>query len=110
MDTECSICSLSFDDTVCRLACNHTFHYECIYQWYKRTLDAINIPKRECPYCRQDGGYLHLPDNNKFEEGIHDHSSHKQNKQISRCKRTTLKGTKCKKNATSDTGFCHIHQ
>tara|TARA_Y100000591_G_C21657976_1_gene606301 strand:- start:555 stop:845 length:291 start_codon:yes stop_codon:yes gene_type:complete len=37
-----------------KLKCNHVFHFECIQLSYK-----FNNNK-ECPYCRQNGGNLHI--------------------------------------------------
>ena len=48
--------NLNINYNISVLNCGHKFHYKCIFMTY---LDA---KKRKCPYCRSDGGYLHLPD------------------------------------------------
>ena len=55
-----NICKICYDvlkpqDNISLLKCKHKFHYECILMTYK-TLKG----KRQCPYCRKDGGYLDL--------------------------------------------------
>lgn len=107
-NTDCSICCMPFDSTKITLLCNHVYHYNCIYQWYKTALNTKNQKQHECPYCRQDGGLLSLPDNTPFEDFIH-HPAYKKHNVKSRCKATTLKGTKCKKNASDDSDFCKSH-
>lgn len=41
---ECSIC-LEKDNKCIKLNCNHTFHIECIHEWFKKDLT--------CPICRK---------------------------------------------------------
>jgi hypothetical protein len=42
----CSVCFEPYNDNnfVCQLACGHTFHIECISQWFQRSFT--------CPLCR----------------------------------------------------------
>tara|TARA_A100001015_G_scaffold278258_1_gene338287 strand:+ start:798 stop:1244 length:447 start_codon:yes stop_codon:yes gene_type:complete len=44
---ECSICLDKFkkDDKIIKLNCNHTYHFQCISQWFKQDIT--------CPICRQ---------------------------------------------------------
>jgi hypothetical protein len=58
-DQECSICMELLDDVVCKLSCNHLFHFNCIKTWINIKndkiieYDKINIT---CPYCRHPIG------------------------------------------------------
>ena len=44
---ECSICLDKFkkDDKIIKLNCSHTYHFQCITQWFKQDIT--------CPICRQ---------------------------------------------------------
>jgi len=45
----CAICLEEYTETnkkVCILSCNHTFHIECIKEWWKKV--------HTCPFCRRD--------------------------------------------------------
>ena len=61
-DTQNELCSICYDnidikknEDITILKCGHKFHYNCILLTYKNTKS-----RRECPYCRGDGGYLLL--------------------------------------------------
>jgi len=56
---ECAICGDNLDngEQVHILKCNHKFHLDCIYKQY---IFSQSKKKRECPYCRKDGGFLPL--------------------------------------------------
>ena len=56
-------------DTI-KLKCGHSFHYECILMAYNTNKFGNSIVTL-CPYCRQMGGYLPLPENEKYQNGIH---------------------------------------
>ena len=43
---QCKICASDLIDDICKLRCNHVFHYECLYMSWIYS----KIP--ECPYCR----------------------------------------------------------
>tara|TARA_Y100001970_G_C14152437_1_gene813505 strand:- start:772 stop:1215 length:444 start_codon:yes stop_codon:yes gene_type:complete len=67
----CGICleefnSLSPDNIIVTLKCNHKYCYECIYDSY-----INNKEKRQCPYCRKNGGYLPLPESETPTKYIH---------------------------------------
>ena len=55
---KCFVCYDIFkettDELVIQLICGHPFHYTCIVNSYKMKTGK----KRECPYCRCDGGWL----------------------------------------------------
>ena len=46
-DTNCSICLSNYkkNDKITKLTCHHTFHYICLYNWFK-------LKKDSCPLCR----------------------------------------------------------
>lgn len=64
---ECLICYDKIDETSIKIKCGHEFHYECIVGAYKMYTNTL----RECPYCRTDGGYLELLDNQIPLKNIH---------------------------------------
>jgi hypothetical protein len=66
LDNICLICHDNLDEDSVTLKCGHKFNYKCIYMTYK----ALN-GKRECPYCRGDGGYLELKKGTIPQMGIH---------------------------------------
>lgn len=108
-------------DRTHKLKCNHEYHLECIYKSYK---NSFSIKKRECPYCRKDGGYLPLKsDDMKPIKNIN--VEYKKNvkkilnissllkvtytKEI--CKGITKCGNNCKNKAyPNNDGFCRIHK
>lgn len=125
----CNICSLELkpDDTqIIKLECSHEYHYDCIYNWYKKTIEKIHCPSssknRECPYCREYGGYLPLLDGKKYEKDIHSPSDRNKSKlkvkkivdigiATVQCKGVTKKGTQCKiKFIKKDSDFCYRHK
>ena len=57
-DTEYNVNTLSIKDPQCTiiLKCGHKFHYDCIFMCY------LKCKKILCPYCRQEGGLLPLPE------------------------------------------------
>ena len=67
-DNFCNICFCEHDDTSVKLKCGHKYHYSCIKDSY-----VINNTKKKrcCPYCRKDGGYLSLINDEKPIKGIH---------------------------------------
>ena len=76
------ICEICFDDSeenLVDLKCTHKFHYDCVLNWYCKSSNLYanshfnkSAVKRQCPYCRQDGGYLDLPKDHKYIHGIHE--------------------------------------
>lgn len=127
-DNNCGICSIKLipEDTV-RLDCHHEYHYECIYNWYKKTIQntscSSSSKRRECPYCRKPGGYL--PIKKEYEKEIHSPKYASKNKitKISNpiiannnnnnngdgCNALTKAGNPCKFKGHYD-GYCHIHK
>lgn len=56
------------------LKCTHTFHYECIKSWYIQLNKNNGMGKhirRECPYCRKDGGYIKPEKGDKWIRNVH---------------------------------------
>ena len=80
-DNICLVCMDELDDNYIKLDCNHKFHYDCIFQSY----NMITNKRRECPYCRMDGGYLPLKEGEKPIRFIHkEYSMKKKNKNVSK--------------------------
>lgn len=112
---ECCICCSSLeglDDIV--LACNHEFHYDCISQWYEKTIngkhDFADSSLRECPYCRKSGGYLPYVNGKKYNKHIHGYLQKvSTNSSVSKCHAFTKVGNPCKKSGNYN-GFCFIHR
>ena len=50
----CSICGEENNDCFHTLKCNHTFHYNCLFQSFK------SMRNNHCPYCRKKTNYLPL--------------------------------------------------
>lgn len=114
----CSICSLELlpEESV-RLKCKHEYHHNCIYNWYKKTLSndhgSASSKSRECPYCRQPGGYLSLLEGQEYEKNVHAPSDAPSTKvqsiKLKKCGATTKTGKPCKLNGHYG-GYCHIHK
>ena len=67
----CNICHEILDNNIITLKCGHKYHHECIYQTFrhaklkieKRKYNTLYLKEiRQCPYCREDGGYLPITD------------------------------------------------
>jgi len=43
-EEECPICINKLDSKIVRLTCGHTYHYHCIYEWFRKSAT--------CPLCR----------------------------------------------------------
>ncbi|CAL8339767.1 unnamed protein product [Lota lota] len=52
----CTICSDFFDHSrdVAAIHCGHTFHYECLLQWFQAA------PNKTCPQCRKQVSTRHI--------------------------------------------------
>ncbi|XP_076124892.1 E3 ubiquitin-protein ligase TRAIP [Alosa pseudoharengus] len=52
----CTICSDFFDHTrdVAAIHCGHTFHYDCLLQWFQ------TAPNKTCPQCRKQVSTKHI--------------------------------------------------
>lgn len=52
----CTICSDFFDHSrdVCAIHCGHTFHYDCLLQWFQ------TAPTKTCPQCRKQVSTRHI--------------------------------------------------
>lgn len=48
------------DKTPVTLECGHTFHHDCIVDWFKPQ-QKLNSYKKYCPYCRIKVKYVPLP-------------------------------------------------
>lgn len=77
----CNICGDNLDsiDKVQVLKCGHEFCNECIFDWFQNILNNMKksyyssqyLKPRECPMCRQTGGYLKLFEGEEYVRGIH---------------------------------------
>ena len=60
-ELECPICCDIIDkDDLWKLECDHIYHYNCILNSIKNSFNKSSKKCRECPYCREYGGYLEL--------------------------------------------------
>lgn len=52
----CTICSDFFDHSrdVAAIHCGHTFHYDCLHQWFQAA------PNKTCPQCRKQVSTRHI--------------------------------------------------
>jgi hypothetical protein len=127
MEEMCSICHTDFeesDETIFKLSCGHKFHLECIFITYKNNLDKKKYI-RQCPYCRNYGGYLKLERNmipikhiheeyNVFQEYITNNDTENfmkflnSKKCISILKSGKNKGQQCSNNPSQDK-YCKKH-
>ena len=109
----CLICYDKLDENVSILKCNHKYHYKCIQMTYK------NTKKRNCPYCRSDGGFLELPKGTIPLYGIHkEYINYKKNNYDivlieNKCKYILVKGKnkgcQCSFNSKTEEGYCMRH-
>ena len=89
------------------LNCNHTFHYECLYNSFKH--DWLNM----CPYCRSEDNYLPIVNGiKKTKLYIHKTDDIKNYKNIL-CdhiiSRGKNKGNNCNKNCVLGEYKCSSH-
>ena len=111
---ECSVCydMIEENEQGIRLKCGHTYHYDCILLSYQMKTDK----KRECPYCREDGGYLPLLDNQKPIKDIHKEwlVENKNYGYFGRCIAITKsgknKGKRCMCKANGSDKYCGRHR
>ncbi|KAM6947700.1 E3 ubiquitin-protein ligase TRAIP isoform 1-T2 [Lycodopsis pacificus] len=61
----CTICSDFFDHSkdVAAIHCGHTFHYECLLQWFQ------TAPTKTCPQCRKQVSTRHIINKLYFDIG-----------------------------------------
>ncbi|XP_066554226.1 E3 ubiquitin-protein ligase TRAIP [Amia ocellicauda] len=61
----CTICSDFFDHSkdVAAIHCGHTFHYECLLQWFQ------SAPSKTCPQCRKQVSTRHIINKLFFDVG-----------------------------------------
>ena len=50
MDDKCCICFYPLVTEICRLDCNHQFHFNCLTEWQKKKKTQNII----CPICQQN--------------------------------------------------------
>ena len=112
-DNFCNICYSEHDSSSVQLRCGHRYHYQCIKDSYK-----INNTKKPrcCPYCRKDGGYLRVMDDDKPEFGIHKEFENNYKRCIGIIMSGIYKNTRCtsKCNLKDENGnltnYCKRHK
>uniref|UniRef100_A0A8C2ZCQ8 TRAF-interacting protein n=1 Tax=Cyclopterus lumpus TaxID=8103 RepID=A0A8C2ZCQ8_CYCLU len=69
----CTICSDFFDHSrdVAAIHCGHTFHYECLLQWFH------TAPTKTCPQCRKQVSTRHIINKLYFDIGGEEEGSTK---------------------------------
>ncbi|XP_037535214.1 E3 ubiquitin-protein ligase TRAIP [Nematolebias whitei] len=67
----CTICSDFFDHCkdVAAIHCGHTFHYECLLQWFQ------TAPTKTCPQCRKQVSTRHIISKLFFDVGVEEEST-----------------------------------
>uniref|UniRef100_A0AAY4A3A1 RING-type domain-containing protein n=1 Tax=Denticeps clupeoides TaxID=299321 RepID=A0AAY4A3A1_9TELE len=89
----CTICSDSFDHSrdVAFIHCGHTFHYECLLQWFQ------TAPNKTCPQCRKQVSTRHIINRFFFDiGGEHDSvSADPESLQVKRSKNPATKLSDC---------------
>ena len=124
---DCEICFCDTEDDLIELKCKHKFHYDCVLNWYQKSNNLYanshfskSTVHRQCPYCRQDGGYLDLPKDHKYIHGIHA-SKYDDRKRTTPAVKTEgvgfckgiAKSTKkpCRKRGKDEySGYCFFHK
>jgi len=105
---KCTICSRELISNKFSLDCGHEYHYECIYNWFKKTVSTMHSSKnRECPYCRKQSNYLPLKEGYSYIKHLHD-PIHQPIQKITPCKGVTKNGLQCKLKGVN--GYCNIHK
>ena len=109
---ECPVCYDMIEGEGIRLKCGHTFHYDCILLSYQMKTDK----RRECPYCREDGGYLPLKEGETPLKYIHKEwiIENKNYGYFGRCIAITKsgknKGKRCLCKANGSDKYCGRHR
>lgn len=81
-DEECLICKCEFhtnatdnntgdSEDIFNLPCGHSYHYSCLYYWYKSQLKNGRIVSRKCLLCYKEHPFLPLKKNYNRTKYIH---------------------------------------
>lgn len=108
MSELCAICYEPLDKKhTHKLKCGHEFHYECLYQSFKR--DWL----KSCPYCRSENNSLPLVNGlKKIDYNIHSGYIDSQYENHPCChilQKGKRKGYACNKNCLLGELFCRAH-
>lgn len=62
-ENDCVFClePLNNKSTICKISCNHIYHYECVRKWTKTT----NIVTKLCPQCNNNGEIVNIKEYNQ---------------------------------------------
>lgn len=106
---KCGICHEFNNNNNILLKCGHIYCYNCLKEWYivlEKQKYVLNYKSRECPYCRKQGDYLKLNENETPLQNIHIEFYSMFEKK--KCKGITKSGYNCNNYEKID-GYCHIH-
>ena len=122
---ECPICCEAImDEDLCKLNCGHMYHYNCILNSIKLSVNKYSKKCRECPYCREYGGYLELkpgiiPIKNVHAEYTNISGKSMTSKELEKylvkgkcmaiLKSGKNKGMQCQKEPLEDNKYCKRH-
>ena len=86
----CPICSDEDDTSITALKCGHKFCRKCIIRWYLKLNNLVYSSSnyancRECPVCRQNGGYLKLLKGEKYIKDIYETPAGLDEKKLTKC-------------------------
>lgn len=115
---ECTICGDNLsNENITTLQCGHKYHTDCIIHWFKSlgTLSKTSYKNyskpRQCPYCRKDGGWLTLKEDEKPIKGIHkEYEIHAKKLTVCGAPYSTKKGNCTNRALSCYGGYCGIHK
>lgn len=119
-DNLCHICYENIDENqdTAILTCGHKFHYKCILLVFKSALQKSIVSSKQCPYCRNNTGYLPLIPGIQPIKFIHEEYNPNGDMPIlyipGKCKyilkRGPNSGHQCSSSIKTPDGYCKKHQ